>query len=285
MKYFITVAQTQHMTTAAQQLNITQPSLSAAIRRLEADIGFQLFDRVGRGIQLNENGKLFLDAVTEIDTILNTCLTELEARKQSSVSFVRIACSISPTNSRLIDMLLSKGLNLKVGNIPNNWEQELMNHNSDLVITMGVSHNPSIDHTVLRAQKAVIVSSTAHPLAAAEAVTSEDLVHDPFCSTSAPHSLSNMAHEKLKAYGLSPRITFLCRDSADMTKALRSGKYLGFMGRHNLAYAEDLTILPLENLEVSLPISLYWRKSDARNPALSAMRQSIIDFYLGLPAV
>lgn len=78
--------------------------------------------------------------------------------------------------------------------------------------------------------------------------------------------------------GCSPRITFLCRDSADMTKALRSGKYLGFMGRHNLAYAEDLTILPLENLEVSLPISLYWRKSDARNPALSAMRQSIIDF-------
>ena len=43
LKYFITVAQTQHMSKAAQKLNITQPSLSTSIRRLEADIGYQLW--------------------------------------------------------------------------------------------------------------------------------------------------------------------------------------------------------------------------------------------------
>ena len=45
LKYFIVAAQTEHMSRAAEKLNITQPSLSASIKRLEADIGFQLFDR------------------------------------------------------------------------------------------------------------------------------------------------------------------------------------------------------------------------------------------------
>lgn len=47
LKYFIAAAQTEHMSRAAEKLNITQPSLSASIKRLEADIGFQLFDRTG----------------------------------------------------------------------------------------------------------------------------------------------------------------------------------------------------------------------------------------------
>lgn len=60
LKYFIVAAQTEHMSRAAEKLNITQPSLSASIKRLEADIGFQLFDRTGRGIRLNEYGRIFL---------------------------------------------------------------------------------------------------------------------------------------------------------------------------------------------------------------------------------
>ena len=54
LRYFTVVAETQHMNRAAQLLNITQPSLSTSIKRLEAEIGYQLFDRSGRGIQLND---------------------------------------------------------------------------------------------------------------------------------------------------------------------------------------------------------------------------------------
>ena len=65
LKYFIVVAQTEHMNRAAAQLHITQPSLSTCIRRLEADIGFRLFDRNGRNIQLNEYGKADVDKYIE----------------------------------------------------------------------------------------------------------------------------------------------------------------------------------------------------------------------------
>lgn len=59
LRYFLMVAKTGHMTSAAQKLNITQPVLSKSIRHLEDEVGVPLFDRVGRRIQLNDYGKGF----------------------------------------------------------------------------------------------------------------------------------------------------------------------------------------------------------------------------------
>src|SRR5690606_10347013 len=54
------VAERQHMTRAAQALNITQSAASAAVAALEARHDAQLFDRVGRGLTLSEAGRAFL---------------------------------------------------------------------------------------------------------------------------------------------------------------------------------------------------------------------------------
>ncbi|MER2259882.1 MAG: LysR family transcriptional regulator, partial [Priestia megaterium] len=49
-KYFQTLARTQHMTRAAEELLITQPALSRSIARFEEEVGAPLFDRQGRSI-------------------------------------------------------------------------------------------------------------------------------------------------------------------------------------------------------------------------------------------
>lgn len=59
LKYFQTVARLEHMTKAAEELHIAQPSLSKTIARLEKDLGVPLFDRQGRQITLNSFGKYF----------------------------------------------------------------------------------------------------------------------------------------------------------------------------------------------------------------------------------
>lgn len=279
LKYFITVARTQHMSRAAQQLNITQPSLSTSIRRLEADIGFRLFDRTGRGIRLNEYGEIFLKGVTAAESILDGCLAEMEELKRASVNFVRLACSNSPTNSRLIDLLLSKGMSLKVDNIPNAWEQELINRNCDLVITMGVLHHAAISGISLCSQELAVVCCRDHPLAKSDTVTLEELHRHAFCSTNAPHSLINVVKEQRPDCDFHPHITFLGRNSGDMLKAIRSGMYIGLMVKRNLPQEENLVVLPVEHFDVTLPIYLYWRESDTANPTVAVMRQSIIRFY------
>ncbi|GHO57601.1 hypothetical protein KSB_60760 [Ktedonobacter robiniae] len=63
LRYFRVVARREHMTKAAEELCIAQPSLSKTIRRLEKEIGVPLFDRQERSLQLNQFGKAFLEHI------------------------------------------------------------------------------------------------------------------------------------------------------------------------------------------------------------------------------
>src|SRR5258708_32867371 len=60
LRVFIAVAEKQHVTQAARELNLTQSATSAAIAALEARYGVKLFDRIGRGIALTQTGRDFL---------------------------------------------------------------------------------------------------------------------------------------------------------------------------------------------------------------------------------
>lgn len=60
LQYFITIAKTGNMTRAAEQLNVVQPALSRAIKRLETELDVKLFDRTGKSVVLNANGTAFL---------------------------------------------------------------------------------------------------------------------------------------------------------------------------------------------------------------------------------
>ena len=60
LRVFVAVAEQQHVTRAADALNLTQSAASAAIAALESRHETKLFNRVGRGIELTDAGKLFL---------------------------------------------------------------------------------------------------------------------------------------------------------------------------------------------------------------------------------
>src|ERR1700687_2800614 len=66
LRIFIAVAESQHVTRAASELNLTQSATSAAIAALEARYGIKLFDRIGRGIVLTQTGRDFLDEAREV---------------------------------------------------------------------------------------------------------------------------------------------------------------------------------------------------------------------------
>ena len=52
LRYFAKVAEMEHMTRAARELNLSEPALSRAIRQLEEELGTKLFERRGRSICL-----------------------------------------------------------------------------------------------------------------------------------------------------------------------------------------------------------------------------------------
>ncbi len=74
---FRVVARLEHMTRAAEELNVTQPALSRTIARLEREVGVPLFDRRGRGLRLTQYGAVFLRHVDRVFQELDDAAAEL----------------------------------------------------------------------------------------------------------------------------------------------------------------------------------------------------------------
>lgn len=78
LKYFLDVAQTEHMTKSAKRLNIAQPALSRSVSRLEHELGVSLFDREGRGLQLTDEGRLLQRKLTPLLNELDSLCQEVK---------------------------------------------------------------------------------------------------------------------------------------------------------------------------------------------------------------
>ena len=77
--YFSVLAQTEHYTTAAARLGISQPALSSAIHNLENSLGgVRLFEKVGRNIRLTEEGRFY--QLTETAAYISaSCMREISS--------------------------------------------------------------------------------------------------------------------------------------------------------------------------------------------------------------
>ncbi|NEQ24050.1 MAG: LysR family transcriptional regulator, partial [Microcoleus sp. SIO2G3] len=81
LRYFIAVAEELHFGRAAERLQMAQPPLSQQIRQLEIELGFQLFHRTKRSVQLTTAGRVFL---RESRRILAQLEQAIETGKQAS---------------------------------------------------------------------------------------------------------------------------------------------------------------------------------------------------------
>lgn len=72
LRYFLEVAKDCNITNAARRLHIAQPALSQSIKRLENEVGSELFSRRGRHIFLNDAGKIMVKEITPLLSALDS---------------------------------------------------------------------------------------------------------------------------------------------------------------------------------------------------------------------
>lgn len=90
LKYFLAVAESEHMTNTAKQLHIAQPALSQSIHRLEQELGVSLFERAGRGIRLSPAGAYVRDRVKPAMETLETVTRDVQLFQQGEQGVVRV---------------------------------------------------------------------------------------------------------------------------------------------------------------------------------------------------
>ncbi len=89
LRIFVAVAEREHVTRAAAELNLTQSATSAAIAALEARYAIKLFNRIGRRIELTQAGRLFLieaRAVLARAATAETVLADIAGLKRGSLT-------------------------------------------------------------------------------------------------------------------------------------------------------------------------------------------------------
>jgi DNA-binding transcriptional LysR family regulator len=93
LRTFVTVAECGTVVRAAQLLHITQPALSRQIRGLEQELGFELFERVGRKLVVTPQGEQFLGDCRGLLTHAGTLTKRAQALRRGDIRVLRVAAS------------------------------------------------------------------------------------------------------------------------------------------------------------------------------------------------
>ncbi|WP_328014423.1 LysR family transcriptional regulator [Metabacillus fastidiosus] len=91
LEYFLMVSKELHFTKAAEKLGISQPTLSHQIKILEQEVGFPLFNRIGKKIELTKVGEIVQQEALNIQSSLQNINSQIEAFTKVEIGELKIA--------------------------------------------------------------------------------------------------------------------------------------------------------------------------------------------------
>ncbi len=181
LRIFAAVAEHEHMTRAAQHLNLTQSATSAAIAALENRYATKLFDRVGRRIALTEAGRLFLVEAKAVLTRAATAETVLADLAGLSRGIIRIAASqtvgnywLPPIIQRFRSMHGGVSLKLSLGNTET-VTAAVREGLAELGFIEGDIDDPVLAVRPIATDHMVLVAANGHPWSHNPPRTADDL--------------------------------------------------------------------------------------------------------------
>jgi|GEM_PF-393047 len=217
LEYFVGVARTGHLTQTAREMMISQPSLTQAINKLENELGFPLFERVGRRILLTREGSQFLSYAKEVIRAQERAEAAAQHIYQENRGRIRFAHT-EPLPASYIPNLIHQFLDQKENQrvrIESDvaWSPAIINAVREDRIDFGfcAKENVSTDGVVLYPlfkRPFVLIVSKNDPLSRLESVEPEDLIHRPCVSYNAGSAIDTQIREFWDGLGLSPDIRY-----------------------------------------------------------------------------
>lgn len=257
LQKFLVVAREENFSRAAAQLNMTQPSLSQTIKRLETELGYQLFIRDGKKIRLNESGKLFLQTIIEMNELMEN--TRLKLEEMNNIHHPKVTILFATASKQLPDLLLYlKKRNPQTQYQIHQWQKDKNFDDVDIQLLSCTQTEHLLDSDeILLNERILLALPDKHPLLYKDKIFVKDLQHEDFISLNEYWELGRIVKREMERNLVEPNETMVV-DNPNMLRELLNAQ-LGIAFVPTLSWdnlGKNITLREVEGIHLNRTIYL-----------------------------
>ena len=285
LRYFLTICKTLNFSRAAEELYISQPTLSQQIKRLERELNVQLFARSTRSVELTEVGRLCADyaaqAISAVDGI-QTVAQEYRRKESRNISigvlviYPQMAISSAITEYQLTHPEIKTSL---VFDWSVNLIEMLIKKKVDIVLCntyANIEQLPEWDQLhvqVFQNDELLVVINKKHPLANRKVIDVRQLHTERIYFPNPKASVLLLLQQAAKLQGVQLPYIEECPSMTTLFNFVNAGLGISIMSKHvaNAYMHSDIRCIPLSPV-IPAQTAVFVRKK-------SLQRASIREFY------
>lgn len=223
LRYFVTLAHVQHYTRAAEQLCITQPSLSHAIMQLEKELGVQLFEKTGRNTTLTRYGEEFLTCAEHTLETLDGSVMNLQ-RSARGDGLIRLG------------FLRPLGVEYVPG---------LAAHQFDLLFCSQPPEDMGFRAIPIRQQELVLITPKDHPLASCEKIDLSQTKEYPYVFFTQSAGIRVDIDRMFRQIPMEPQIAYETEEDQVVAGLVAKGFGIAVVPYMDILHKLEVSIIPI----------------------------------------
>lgn len=284
LRYFVTLAHVQHYTKAAEQLCISQPSLSHAITQMERELGLPLFEKNGRKTALTRFGEEFLvcaeHTLSTLDTGIESIrrsargegLIRLGLLRTLGIEFIPgLASDFLKSNPALdIQFTFHTGVTCSL-------LDDLNEKKFDLVFCSQPPAKHNFTSVCIQKQDLVLITPREHPLASRRTVDLLETVPYPQIFFEKSSGIRMIVDQMFAEMGMNPRIAYETEEDQVVAGLVAQGFGIAVVPYMDLLFRLDVKILQISSPVCERGIYMVHDNSVFMPPVVRHFRQFILD--------
>lgn len=265
IRYFLEVAESQHMTSSAEKLHIAQPALSQSIRRLEENLGVPLFRHKGRNIVLTEYGKVLQKELLPIAERLDSLpdmLRTMAKLNQETIHLNVLAASSLITEAIIEYKKDHESLNFQ---LLQNTQTDIF----DIEITTEIFYQPKNENQFVCSEKILLAVPNNKKYANKTSVSLEELSEEGFICLIGSRQFRYICDKFCHRAGLTPKVIFESDTPSAVKNMIAANMGIGFWPEFSWGKIDNDKVKLLEITEPrcsrDIVVSFNLNKEDNNN--------------------
>ncbi|MNO15540.1 HTH-type transcriptional regulator GltC [compost metagenome] len=281
--YFKKLAELQHYTKAAQELYISQPSLSFAISSLEKELDIGLFRKKGRNVVLTKYGEEFYKYVTASLTELDKGLQHVKNKSSLQTGSIDIGCIPTLTGDfipKAIRKFITSFQTQTNFNLFHGMSLEILEGvkegKYDLGFCSKIENEPDLVFLPMLYQELVVITQENHKLATKDHITMTEIIDYPLITYRHTLPIGKMIMTLFHEQDLEPTISHALDDEISIGGLVSEGFGIAIVANTPLLRQFNIATIPLDARLDSRIVYLTYNANQYRTQAV----QSFINFMV-----